>query len=555
MVTVAQYISKFLKEKNINHVFGYQGGAVMQIIDAISDKYIQNYHEQASAFCADGYSRANNEIGVAISTSGPGATNMITGIANAYCDSIPVLYITGQDVSGNLDFSRKLRTNGYQDVNIVKMVEPVTKYALTLNDAYKIRYELEKCYYIATTGRKGPVLIDIPSDIQGCEIDETVLESYVPEQREVYEFDLKQIEVMLKTAKRPLILAGGGVKRSNSCKDLDEFSIRTSIPVVTTLNGRDSTSVAYGYSGVHGNVYANLAIKNADLIIALGTRFGIQQTSKNYSSYTNAKIIHVDIDPLEFNRTLKVDVNIQADAKEFLQKLNLIDFNLKIEDWLEVLNLWKNKYYDVNCITAEGIEPVRFVRDFLSEYYFDVISTDVGQNQLWVAQGIDSLNSNQTYLTSSGLGSMGYSIPAAIGASYVKNNVVAFCGDGGLQMNLQELQLISSKKLNIKIVIFNNKTLGKIKEMQMNKEPQNFVGTKESDFTCPDLCKIADLYNLNYAKVENMNQIKDIKSIVEQNGPCIIDVKISNMARLATKFDNDILEREMIKCDNCFAFN
>lgn len=544
MITVAKYIAKFLEERQIKHVFGYQGGAVMKVIAAISDKYIQNYHEQASAFCADGYARANGEIGVTISTSGPGATNMITGIANAYCDSIPTLFITGQDVSGNLDFSRKLRTNGYQDVNIVKMVEPVTKYATTLTDANKIRYELEKCYYIATSGRKGPVLIDVPSDIQACEVDENSLEGFDYVAQENYDYEIDKVVELLKNSKRPLILAGGGVRRSGANVLLDNFAKESGIPVVTTLNGRDSSSVAYGFSGLHGAVYANLAVKNADLILALGTRFGIQQAGKKHSDYTNAKIIHVDIDGLELNRTLETDVNIEADLVGFLTLLSECDLNINCQEWLDILNLWKDKYFDVNCVNSNGIDPVKFVRKFLNEYKFDVISTDVGQNQLWVAQGIENLPQEVSYLTSSGLGSMGYSIPAAIGASYVKDRVVAFCGDGGLQMNLQELQLISAKNLNVKMVIFNNKTLGKIKEMQLKSDNPNFVGTKEDDFSCPDLKKLAKLYGLEYKKVEKISQIDGLKSVMKSKKPCIIDVKVSNMARLATKFDNDILEKE-----------
>ena len=550
MITVAKYISKFLDAKNIQHVFGYQGGAVMKIIDAVSDKYIQNYHEQSSAFCADGYSRVNNEIGVAISTSGPGATNMITGIANAYCDSIPVLFITGQDVLSNLDFSRNLRTNGYQDVNIVKMVEPITKYALTLTDPTMIRYELEKCYRIATSGRKGPVLIDIPSDIQACFVDEKSLIGYVCGDEDVINFDINDIVELFNKSQKPIILVGGGVKRGNANSIIDEFATRTKIPVITTLNGKDSSFVAYGFSGMHGQVYANLAIKNADLILALGTRFGIQQAGKDHKSYTNAKIVHVDIDEFELNRTLQTDINIKADVKAFAQELNKTNVSVNISDWLETLKIWKDKYKDANCVNEDGIDPVKFVRKILTDYKFDVISTDVGQNQLWVAQGIDKLDKGQSYLTSSGLGSMGYSIPAAIGASYVKNNVVAFCGDGGFQMNLQELQLIAKKNLNIKIVVFNNKTLGKIKEMQLKSEPQSFAGTKEEDFSCPDLEKVSVLYGLGYSKVERIEQVSNLKSLITKNGPCIIDVKVSNLAKLATKVDNDILNRESIKCDN-----
>ena len=550
MITVAKYISKFLEEKNIKHVFGYQGGAVMKVIAEVRDKYIQNYHEQASAFCADGYSRVNNEIGVAISTSGPGATNMITGIANAYCDSIPVLFITGQDVLSNLDFSRNLRTNGYQDVNIVKMVEPITKYALTLTDATRIRYELEKCFYVATSGRKGPVLIDIPSDIQACEIDESSLEGFLPKEQEEYKYDIDAIRDLINNSAKPLILVGGGVKRGNATDIVDEFSLKTQIPVITTLNGRDSSYVAYGFSGMHGHVYANLAIKNADLILALGTRFGIQQAGKNHKEYTNAKIIHVDVDEFELNRTLETDINIKADVREFVDKLNKETLSVSISDWLEVLKLWKDKYYDANCVNEEGIDPVKFVRKFLYDYKFDVITTDVGQNQLWVAQGVENLEEGQSYLTSSGLGSMGYAIPAAIGASYVKNNVVAFCGDGGLQMNLQELQLIASKNLNIKIVVFNNKTLGKIKEMQLKSDVPNFVGTCEEDFSCLDLSKIADLYGISYKRISQTNEVNDIGTLVNTAGACIIDVEVSNMAKLATKLDNDILKRETIKCDN-----
>ena len=299
MITVAGYIAKFLKEKRVNHIFGFQGSAMLKMLDEIVGEgieYIQNFNEQASGFGADAYARING-IGAAIATSGPGAVNLIGGIANAYFDSVPVMFITGQDYSSGILANNGARQNGFQDMGIVSMVKPITKYAVLLEKPENIRYELEKAYYYAITDRKGAVLIDVPIDVQFKEIDETSLKGFQKSDKKVSDYKIDKVISLLKKSKRPVILAGGGIRCANTVNELKKFVNESKIPVVTTLNGIDVLEDIVGFSGLYGNSEANLAIKNADLIIALGARFSLKQIGKKKEQYNiDAKIIHVDID-------------------------------------------------------------------------------------------------------------------------------------------------------------------------------------------------------------------------------------------------------------------
>lgn len=548
MITVAEYISNFLSAEGVRQVFGYQGGAALKIIDAISKnpdlEYIQNFHEQGSAFCANATGQLSH-IGVAVATSGPGATNLITGIANAYLDSIPVLFITGQDHLRNIKNNTGYRTNGFQDLDIISIVKPITKYAKLIENPEDIKYELQKACYFAKNGRKGAVLIDIPYDIQSEKIEEKILKSFIAPESESYTIaDIKKFADIIKSAKKPLILAGGGIRSANAVEEFNEFATKTNIPVITTLNGKDCTDKAYGFSGFYGNSCANLALKNADLLIALGTRFGVQQTGSDIKAYTEANIIRVEIDNNEIGRTaIKEDLIIEADLKEFFSQINKIVFNSEYADWHTQLKNWDKKYRDNICIKSTGIDPIDFIRN-LSAYYSanSVITTDVGVNQMWVAQAYKKQD-NQRFLTSSALGSMGYSLPAAIGASYLTDDVVvAYMGDGGLQMNLQELNLLAIKRYNIKCVVFNNSTLGLIKQIQ-SYTTKNYIGTESDDFRCPDLEKLANCYNLKYVKIETVDDYLKIQKVFESKEPYIIDVSIDNNAKALNTY-NDIALKE-----------
>ena len=558
-MNVSDYITKFFIEKKIKHIFGFQGGAILKIVDTMVSsreiEYVQNYHEQASSFCADSYSRVTGEIGVAIATSGPGATNLVSGIANAHLDSIPCLFITGQFYSNKISANKDIRSNGFQDLDIVSIVKPITKYATTLFDPNKIRYELEKCYLIAKSDRPGSVLIDIPIDIQFAEIDENNLDSFLPETINKYNFKEDKIDdfiSLLKSSKRPLILSGGGIRTANAQKELEDFANLTKIPVVCTLNGIDTYKESFGFVGIYGNTDSNLAVYNSDLLIVLGSRLGQHQVGKTKESYTKAKVIHVDIDINELNRAIKEELSIQYEIKSFLKDLIPRLKDVKLNDysgWLEKLKEWKLKYLNNSQLENEFLDPVKLVRD-VSKILADdaIITCDVGQNQMWCAQGI-TIKRDQRFLNSSGLGSMGYSLPAAIGAKIAKPNtqVICFCGDGGFQMNIQELMLISKKKLAIKCFIFNNNNLGMTKDIQKTHYKQNYYGSTPEYYNCVDLKLISRAYEFEYLEIFNNNQINEIQKILTNEKPYIVELKLNPDSKLLNRFqDLEIFKRETI---------
>lgn len=544
----AQYIADFLIRKNVRHVFGYQGGAVMRILDAIAStgkiEYIQTYHEQAAAMAADAYARVSGEIGVAISTSGPGATNMITGIAGAQIDSVPCLFITGQDFSHVLDKKDGVRSNGFQDVDIALMVKPVTKYSATVFSAKDIPNELEKAYQIAMDGRKGAVLLDIPIDVQMEECSEQVSPSPVlqpigdwakltsPTRGEVIE--------MLEAAKRPVILVGGGVRLGNAVEEFEEFASTNKIPVVSTLNGLDVYEKSVGFAGLFGNLPANLTVHNADLLLVFGARLGRQHTGKNIKDYTSAKIVHVDIEKGELNRVFDEDLSIHADIKLFLQQLNNEKLSLQnYDNWWAKIEEWKNE--------NDFMVLPRNVGAFLSMTFDEdaIFTSDVGQNQMWVAQGL-RLKQEQRLLNSAGFGAMGYSLPAAIGAKIAApdRKVICFTGDGGFQMNMQELMLISKYKLNIKIVIFNNNTLGMIRYMQDRFYEGRHIGTDEKDSACVNLKKLAEAYYLSYVDAADE---KALKKALASDEACIIELKLDRDTKTVNRNEcAEIFNKEKI---------
>lgn len=546
MVTVAGYIAKFLKAKNVNHIFGFQGSAMLKMLDEIVGngiEYIQNFNEQASGFAADGYARVSGGIGAAIATSGPGAVNLIGGIANAYFDSVPVMFITGQDYLCNISANNGARQNGFQDMDIVSMVKTITKYAVLLDNPENVRYELEKAYYLATTGRKGSVLIDVPIDVQFREIDENNLPEFVPPSDVKYDYKINEVIKLIENSKRPIMLVGGGVRGADAVKELREFVNKTQIPVVSTLNGLDVVENIVGFSGIFGNTAANLAILNADLLITLGTRFAQQHAGKKKELYyKNAKVIHVDIDKAEINRTfVKEDVSVVSDLKEFLMAVNEQKIKLEIEEWTDQVQTWKNLYKDTVIRSSKGVDPIKLVKE-ISKYANEkaLFTADVGANQMWVAQGL-RLKKNQRLLNSAGFGAMGYSLPSGIGASYLVPEVVSFMGDGGFQINLQELNTLAIRRNNVKCVIFNNNNLGLMRNLQKKFYNNHFYGNNEKEFTCPDLKKLADTFNLRYIKIENENDFIKLKDLFKNAEPCLIDVIVDKDTFPLNRYDDKVL--------------
>ncbi len=544
---VADYIAQFLVDRQIRHVFGFQGSAILRMLHSMLEtgriRYIQNYHEQAASFCADSYARISGRTGVAIATSGPGAVNLIGGIVNSYYDSIPCMFFTGQDYVSNIMKGENVRTNGFQDMDIVSMVKPVTKYARTITDETLIRYELEKAYFLAHSGRPGSVLLDIPIDIQFKEIQPDRLTGFYPQDIDYPCSEIPQVMDLIKKAEKPLILAGGGIRASGSYDVFRKFFVSSGISVVTTLNGIDSCSSSIGFAGLHGNTAANLAVLNADLLLVLGSRLGQRQVGKEKSKYTKAKIIHVDIDHSEFNRSVDEDFSIFCDLRIFLNEMLTTavrtDFP-EYRDWKTQIKHWETEYEDNVCVNSSIMDPVRVVRKLWKLFDDNAIVTcDIGQNQMWAAQG-NRITENQRMIHASGYGPMGYSLPAAVGARIAAphRQVIGMMGDGGLQMNLQELLLIGQNQINIKVLVFNNNTLGLIRETQERYFNSEFPGTNPDDFVCCNLAGAAETFNLDYAEISSLDDVPAVSSVLNSSRPALVDIKIDMDARCLNRYDD-----------------
>lgn len=520
----SDFIVEYFISKGITDIFGYPGGMVTHLIDSLrkyEDKISAhlNYNEQASAFAACGYAQSTGKTGVAYATSGPGATNLITGICNAYFDSIPVVFLTGQ-VNSFEQNNLSLRQRGFQETDIVSLVKPVTKYATKINNVEELQYNLDKAFYIANEGRKGPVLLDIAMDVQRSEF--TTKHKFKAITKE-YSFDANKINELLEQSSRPVLLVGNGcVSNINKINTLG-------IPVVSSMLAFDVPQKAdfgYGFIGAYGHRAANFIVSKADLIISLGARLDIRQVGLHREKFApNAQIIRVDIDRNELNyQCNNNDILIQANAEEVLNTLETIK---KYQNWLDICNEISDK---LNIDGSnKGNEIINQVSKFAPDY--SIVCTDVGQNQVWVAQSFN-VKKNQKFLFSGGHAAMGYSLPAAIGCSYKTNKtIISFNGDGGFQMNLQELNTVARDNLNIKIVILNNNALGMIRHFQeMYFDSKYFQTVDGLGYSNPDFKKIAEAYGISYCNTINKEIFNDI-------GPAIIDVSINEPTYVVPKLE------------------
>ena len=544
---VAEFIAKYLQRIEVTHVFGFDGSMMLKIADEISYlsgiDFYQGFHEQASSFAADAYARITGRLGVLLVTSGPGAINALAGCSDAFMDSVPLCIITGQDRLEHISSNPGVRLNGFQDLDIVNIAKPITKYAVQIQNASDIAYELEKAVYIATEGRKGPVLLDVPMDIQFDEVPENIKHFVIPEcDASVDMHKLNRILDVIYHAERPVILSGGGINIAGAVSELEDFVRMTGIPVVTTLNGHDTCNVSIGSSGLYGRPEANLAVYNSDVLLCFGTRLGLQQVGRFKKEYTKAKIIHIDIDEKEFNRVLTPYISLCCDIKLFLQEI-VKKFNIK---YVKKYDLWIKQIYDWSCmykndlyVNADNADPVKLVQ-YIGACCNDsaIFTNDVGQNTMWVCQGLFP-KGRQRLLTSSGYAAMGFSLPAAIGAAMAKPNeqIVAFSGDGGFHMNMQELQFVQLHNLNIKFVVFNNNTLGMMREVQRIYYKDNYVGSNSKEFVCANLSKVADLYNLEYIRITKECEFDKVRSVLGSPKAAIIDVSMSEETYLRNRND------------------
>ncbi|WP_072916406.1 thiamine pyrophosphate-binding protein [Desulforamulus aeronauticus] len=536
---LSDYIAGFLAERGCTHVFGYAGGAITHLIDSLYQRqdlhFIGTYHEQGAAFAAEGYARRKNDLGVAIATSGPGATNLLTGIGSAYFDSIPCLYLTGQVNTYEYKGALPVRQLGFQETDIVSIVKPITKYAVRIIDPLQIRYELEKAISIATSGRKGPVLLDIPMDIQRANVDDNCLCGYPekPEDR-VADFSLAHIMELLGKAQRPVILVGGGVRLSSAQKLFNQMAKQLEIPIVCSLMGRDvydnTNDNYFGMIGAYGNRYANLTIANSDFILALGTRLDSRQTGTASTFAREAKLVRVDIDRNELDKKIKKDeYAVHADIGYFLHALNEKISQLNnpaYSSWLEQARTYRQKYPSVG---ANHISDPNFIMSELSKITAvdDVICLDVGQNQMWAAQSMQ-ISQDQRLLISGGMGAMGFSLPVAIGAYYQnpqRGKVLAIAGDGGLQMNIQELALLKRNRIPVKIIVMNNHSLGMIRHFQEMYFEGRYNATIK-DYEAPDFCKIAAAYGIRTVNIKDSHELSSLKPLLSSDEPILIEIQL-----------------------------
>jgi len=539
----SDYIVEFLVEQKIDKVFGYIGGAVANFYDSLDKnpniEIVNTIHEQGAGFAAEGYARVSGKSGIATATSGPGATNLITPIGSCFFDSVPTLFITGQVNTYEYKYDQPVRQIGFQETDIVSIIKPITKYAVMINSIDDLKYELEKAYFLSQHGRKGPVLVDIPMDIQRSDFQPK-------EQRSFFDSDeyrsynnkkesnlkIETVIKLLKVSKRPVILLGGGARISNAENVLYALLGQIEVPVVYSLMGKDIVKDTYKYNlgliGAYGNRYGNLTLANSDLILVLGSRLDTRQTGTNLKTFAReAKIIQVDIDANELGSKIQADVLIKSDVKQFVKALNKATFEIDIASWREKVISYKNKFSSVIGIDQKDKIPNLIINE-ISKHLSDddIICVDVGQHQMWVAQSLD-MKSKQRVLFSGGMGAMGCALPTAIGATLsTKKRAIVIVGDGGFQMNIQELEILRRRNLPIKIFIMNNANLGMVRQFQEIYFEENYVGTKK-DYSVPSFEKVGNAYDINSCTVTNIEDIySTIKEALNNNLPELIDIQL-----------------------------
>ena len=531
--TGSDLVLETLRDLGIDTIFGYPGGAVLPFYDAIYNfkgiRHILGRHEQGCLHEAEGYAKSTGKLGVAVVTSGPGATNAITGIADAMSDSVPLLVFTGQVARAGIG------KDAFQEADIVGITMPITKYNYQVRETADIPRIITEAVHIATTGRPGPVVIDLPKDVSALETDfiyspEVNLPSYQPT-LDPNDMQIKKILKQLSKAKKPVLLAGGGISYAEASEELNEFAERYQIPVVTSLLGQGTIATSHplflGMGGMHGSFAANIAMTEADFMISIGCRFDDRLTGNPKTFAKNAKVAHIDIDPAEIGKIISADIPVVGDAKKALQML-LAEPTVhnNTEKWIEKVTKDKNRVRSYD--KKERVVQPQAVIERIGELTNGdaIVVTDVGQHQMWTAQYYPYQNERQL-VTSGGLGTMGFGVPAAIGAKIAnpEKEVILFVGDGGFQMTNQELAILNIYKVPIKVVMLNNHSLGMVRQWQ-----ESFYEgrTSESVFdTLPDFQLMAQAYGIKNYKFDNPETIEKDLEVILEDVPMFIEVDIS----------------------------
>jgi len=527
--TGAQILCESLVKEGVEVVFGILGGALLPVYDTLPQypqlRHILVRHEQGAAHAADGYARVTHKAGVCIATSGPGATNLVTGIANAYMDSCPMIAITGQVAR---PFIGK---DAFQETDITGITLPITKHNYLVTDTAELAQTVKEAFYIAQTGRPGPVLIDMPKDVQQEEVEFTYPEKVdLPGYKFVsrgHSVQIKKAVGRINKAERPVIIAGRGIIISEAYNELKELAEKAQVPVVNTLLGISSFPGAhilnFGMIGMHGLAYANMAVQNADLIIAAGMRFDDRATANTKSFAPQAGVIHIDIDPAEIGKNIPVDIPIVGDVKNVLKAMNKQIERRDHLDWLTQLDQWRREHPLLESRQGDELLPQYVIRQIQEVTQGNtIIVTGVEQHQMWAAQHFVYTKPN-SFISSGGLGTMGFELPAAIGVkvAHPEEMVWSVAGDGGFQMTVQELGTIAQENIAVKIAIINNGYLGMVRQWQELFYERRYVDTKLWN---PDFVKIAEAYNIPGIKVKNREEVAPaIRKAMDYPGPFLID--------------------------------
>ncbi|SET04757.1 acetolactate synthase, large subunit [Salinibacillus kushneri] len=536
--TGADLLVESLIREGVDTLFGYPGGAVLPIYDALykakeSFHHVLSRHEQGAIHAAEGYARVSGKPGVVIATSGPGATNLVTGITDAMMDSLPLVVFTGQ-VARHV-----IGTDAFQEADVMGITTPITKHNYQVQSMSDLPRIVKEAFHIATTGRKGPVLVDIPKDIaaslQEDSYDTTFqLPGYQPTTKP-NPLQIKKLADAIAKAKKPVLLAGAGVLHGKASSSLKAFAVKYSLPVTTTLLGLGSFpgdhKLSLGMAGMHGTYAANMALYECDLLINIGARFDDRLTGnlKHFAKY--ATVAHIDIDPAEIGKNVETKIPIVSDSKEALTEMHsMIQESPRHQDWLEQLEAYKKEYPLFYENADKEVSPQWLVEAIYKETEGKaIITTDVGQHQMWAAQYYTFANPDK-WVTSGGLGTMGFGFPAAIGAQLAKpdETVVALVGDGGFQMTLQELSLLQDKGLPVKVIIMNNEALGMVRQWQ-----ESFYEERYSESLLPvqpDFVKLAESYHIRGFKVETKDELEQVMpEVFAYSGPVVLDCRVLNL--------------------------